>query len=67
MNSGLKLPAGIAVSAPCYPAWNGQPKQAVIKTSIANNARGGLYANAPAFVLFQLAPLSSSPAVITIP
>jgi hypothetical protein len=55
------------VGAPGFPAWAGQPKQAVIKSSIANNSRGGLYANAPAFVLFQLAPSATAAAVITIP
>jgi hypothetical protein len=46
--------------------WNGQPKQAVIKRSIANNMLTGK-SSAPAIVLFQLAPSSTSPAVITIP
>ena len=53
-----------SVGAPTL--WPGQPKQAVVKTSIANNARSG-YTSAPAFVLMQLAPSSSAPAVITVP
>jgi hypothetical protein len=47
--------------------WRGQAKQAVIKTSVANNQRGGNYANAPAFVFFQLAPSATAPAVVTVP
>ena len=48
--------------------WVGQPKQAVIMSSIANNVgHGQNYSSAPAFVLFQLAPSGTAPAVITIP
>ena len=47
--------------------WNGEAKQAVIKSSIANNSRGGLYANAPAFVLHRPAPSPTALAVVTIP
>ena len=46
--------------------WIGQPKQAVIKSSIANNKRA-CCSSAPAIVLFQLAPSGTSPAVITVP
>ena len=53
-----------SVGAPNFPAWNGHPKQAVIKSSIFTNAG---YDTAPAFVLFQLAPSATAPAVITIP
>ncbi len=53
-----------AVGAPGV--WTNQSKQAVIKTSIANNVRSG-YTSAPAFVLFRLAPSGASSAVITVP
>ena len=58
-----------SVGAPQFSAWAGQPKQAVVKSSIANNLRtdGPGYNSAPAIVLFQLAPSGSAPAVITIP
>ncbi len=55
--------------------WAGQPKQAVIKSSILNNSRKDCgcnsqdccYNNAPAFVLFRIAPNPADPGVITIP
>jgi hypothetical protein len=46
--------------------WNGTPKQAVIKGSIAKNRRSG-YDSAPAVVLFRQAPSPTAPAVISIP
>jgi len=56
-----------SVGAPQFSAWSGQPKQAVIKTSIANNVGVPGSTAAPAIVLFQLAPSGSAPAVITVP
>ncbi len=53
-----------SVGAPTL--WNGKPKQAVIKNSIANNVLFGSTA-APAIVLFCLAPSATAPAVVRIP
>jgi hypothetical protein len=44
----------------------GDVRQIVVKTSVANNARGGSYQGAPAFVFLQLATTGSS-AVIEVP
>jgi len=46
--------------------WLGEPKQAVIKGSIANNL-GKNYDAAPAIVLFREAPSATALAVKTIP
>ena len=46
--------------------WNGRPKQAVIKSSIANNKRTQ-YTSAPAIILFRPALTGTDPAVVTIP
>ncbi len=65
-----------AISDPSWPnlvgapiVWHGEPKQAVIKSSIGTNARRDRndYNAAPAFVLFRQAPSGTAPAVITIP
>lgn len=53
-----------AVGAPDL--WRGQAKQAVIKSSIANNVLFGRK-SAPAIVLFRLAASGTDPAIVTIP
>jgi len=67
-DNGGPSPSWSDVGAPDLPAWYNHPKQAVIVSSILNNARqdGPPYYNqAPAFVLFQLAPSPTAPSVTT--
>ena len=62
--SGITNDMWSSIGAPGL--WGNQAKQAVIKSSIANNTRPE-HTSAPAFVLFRLAPSGTDPAVITVP